>query len=142
MPELTKKQLEFCNRYVKYPEKTFVELASDLFKHPTTQCSRILKKPHCAEYIQKLNDKIDKSNIMNIKELQEMLTKIAKGDEQEKIAKYNPDTKEYAIVEVPSSLKIRLKATDLLGKSLGAYIDRIESNVNTNITISVEDDYE
>ena len=75
-----------------------------------------LRKPQIAEYINEKMDALDKEKTMQIKEIMEELTSIARGEIKEERL-----DKDGGIVETRPLFADRLKAMDMLGKRYGMW---------------------
>lgn len=130
---LSQKQITFCNLYCQ--GKTPQEAAKAAgYANWTWEGSRQLSKEEIQKYIDKLNAKVNQLNVMTIEEIQSSLSKIALGEENEKRRNSNGE-----IYEVPATLTTRMKAMELLGKSKGMFLDRIDINSPLKITIGVDE---
>ena len=111
--ELNAKQKIFCEEYSKHGNGTLAYKTA----YPTTKkdetaktaASRLLTNVNVKNYIQSLSKEIKNSRIMTITELREFWSEIA----------INSDNR----------LQERLKSSELLGKSMGAFLDRVEATV-------------
>lgn len=83
--------------------------------------SRNLRKPAIAAAIEAANVADDGRAIATRRELRELWTRVAFGEETETTV-----TKEGAVVTGPPSIAVRLKASELLGKSRGMFVERRE----------------
>lgn len=138
---LTAKQEEFVQGIIKglsqadayraaYPkqkcsDKTIWENASRLFNNSKVQAR-----------LKELRDQLAKPTIMSAQERLELLTRMAKGEEPERIVQFVDGEK--IEFEVPASLKLRREAIDTMNKMTGEYTQKIEANVDTTYTINIE----
>jgi len=81
-----------------------------------------LKKVHIAEAIRKREEKRNNSTIATREERQAFWTKIARGEELQKVV--IGTGKDRKIVEIPPKMIDRLRASELLGKSEADFIER------------------
>ena len=112
--ELNQKHIKFCEEYAKSLN------GMEAYKIAYTTCkkdeaamsgaSRLLSDVKIQEYIQSLSNTIQSDRIMSIRELQEFWSDFCRNTE----VKDND----------------RLKASELLGKSKGAFLDRVEATVS------------
>ena len=101
---LTPKRRAFVLAYVRTGNAT--EAAREAgYAHPHSQGPRLLG--FVGETVGLLEAPAEDAKIASVDELREFWTSVARGDE-------------------PAAMKERLKATELLGKSQGAFIDRRE----------------
>lgn len=129
---LTAKQEQFAQNIVKgmsqadayrnaYPnqnmsDKTIWECAS-----------KLLKNPKVSTRVAELRDKIAKPTIMSAQERLEFLTEIIKGLKGEvTVQVVDGETVE---VELPTSLKNKLSAIDIMNKMQGEYVTKLEGNI-------------
>lgn len=83
-----------------------------------------------------LQDRLDEATIMTAQERLEYLTGIILDLEREKlIVLADGEEKE---IERPAELAVKLKAIDIMNKMSGEYVQKIEADVNSDITISIE----
>jgi phage terminase small subunit len=81
-------------------------------KSAHTTATDLLKLPYVKEQLEMLNAKQEKRTIMTVAELREFWTRVANGEEMDG--------------DRPTSMRDRLKAAELLGKSTRAFIDQVE----------------
>ena len=87
-----------------------------------------------------LQDRLENATIMTAKERLEYLTEVIMGLQGENIVEIvDGETIERT---VPTSMKNKLSAIDLMNKMQGEYVQKIEADVNSevNITIELSDD--
>ena len=92
------------------------------------EASLLMSNPKIAQRIQELRDQMAKPTIMTAQERLELLTRMAKGEEPERIVQYIDG--ERVELEVPASLKLRREAIDTMNKMTGEYTQKIEANVS------------
>lgn len=90
-------------------------------KNAGVNADKLLKNPKIQQALAERNKEVSQSRIATIKERQEFWTSVLRGQE--------PD----------AEMKDRLKASELLGKCQGDFIDRVESTTlsppNINVVI-------
>lgn len=91
------------------------------------EASLLMSNPKIAQRIKELRDKTAKASIMTAQERLEYLTGVIKGVNGEKIIQV-VDGEEVEI-EVPTSLKNKLNAIDIMNKMQGEYVTKIEGEV-------------
>lgn len=91
------------------------------------EASLLMSTPKIAQRIQELRDNTAKSSIMTAQERLELLSRIAKGEEPEKIVQFIEG--ERCEFEVPASLKTRREAIDVMNKMTGEYVQKVQANV-------------
>lgn len=129
---LTHMQIAFCNYYAAGNSVT--EAAEKAgYKQGCKQGNKLLRDERIIEYIDKLNKKVNQEKILSIEQIQTQLSQIAMGEIPE-----NRLDKKGNVIECPSSLTVRLKALELLGRSKGMFIDKIETNTPLQIKVEVD----
>ena len=138
---LTAKQEKFIQNIVKgmsqreaykdaYDTSNMSEGAIDV------EASRLMQNPKVALRQKELVDAIAKLSIMSAQERLEYLTEVVKGIQCEKVVQIIEG--EAVEVDVPTSIKNRLSAIDLMNKMQGEYVQKIEADVNSEVTITIE----
>jgi phage terminase small subunit len=156
--KMTAKQQRFCDEYLTdlnatqaairagYSEKTAGVIANEN-----------LKKPYIIEYIEKRMAEKEAALIADQNEVLKYLTAVMRREKTDSVVvtlseeetKYVEDEhgtmrkqtikKEVPrIVEIPAQLKDSNKAAELLGKAHGLYTDKIEADVDTELTINIK----
>lgn len=92
------------------------------------KASRLMSEDKIKARVQELREQISSENIMTAKERLELLTRIARGEEPEKIVQFVEGEK--IEFEIPASLKTRREAIDTMNKMTGEYTQKIEANVS------------
>jgi phage terminase small subunit len=82
------------------------------------EASLLVSNPNIAQRIQELRDQMMNSSIMSARERLEWLTKVIKSDEE--------------------TTTDKLKAADIMNKMQGDYVQKIEADVNSEVTINIE----
>ena len=83
-----------------------------------------------------LQERLDKVTIMTAQERLEYLTEVIMGIQREHIMQMVDG--EAVEVEVPTSIKNKLSAIDLMNKMQGEYVQKIEADVNSEVNITIE----
>lgn len=138
---LTAKQEEFVQGIIKglsqadayraaYPnqkcsDKTIWENASRLYNNTKVQAR-----------LTELRERLITPTIMTAQERLELLTRMAKGEEPERIVQFIDG--ERVEFEVPASLKLRREAIDTMNKMTGEYTQKIVADVDTSFNINIE----
>lgn len=108
--KLTPKQKAFCVEYIKSGNATQSYMAVYNVKNENTaavNATRMLRNAKVIDYLQKYANKLDQKRIASIEEVQEWWTKIFTG--KVKVA----------------DIKDRLKASELLVKSRGGFLEKV-----------------
>lgn len=113
-----------------YDCKTMSDNAVDV------EASRLMDNPKVALRHKELVDAIAKPSIMTAQERLEYLTEVIKGLKGEQITEVvDGKVREYTI---PTSIKNKLSAIDLMNKMQGEYTTKIEADVTNEVTINIE----
>lgn len=128
---LTPKQLRFCIEYLKDFNGTQAAIRSGYSKKTANeQASRLLANVNIQNQIKENNQKVDKSNIMDVQEIQERLTQMARGDLDEEVVVVTGDGDGYSSAHVMKKqigAKDQAKALELLGKANGLFVDKVQN---------------
>ena len=100
------------------------------------KASLLANKDNIRARIKELRDSLVNSKIMTAQERLEWLTKVIKGEIGEKVLQV-VDGKEVE-VEMPTSIKNKLSASDQMNKMQGEYTQKIEAEVSNAISINIE----
>ena len=92
------------------------------------RASALMKNNKVATRLKELRDQLAKPTIMSAQERLELLTRIAKGEEPEKVAQIVEG--EVVEFEVPASLRTRKDAIDIMNKMTGEYTQKIDATVS------------
>lgn len=119
--ELSNKQKKFADAYIKLQNGTQAAIEAGYPESSAAvRASENLKKPYIVEYIQERSRELEEKSIASIKDCLKLLTSTM-NDEN-------------------ASTADRLRACDMRLKSLGAYLDRVQTNTDVVINISVDED--
>lgn len=128
---LTPKQELFCLEYLKDFNCTQAAIRAGYSpKTANQQGSRLLANVYIQEVIKENNAKVEKSKIMDIQEIQERLTAMARGEIEEEVIvveSLGDFTSGARIMTKKVSAKDQTKALELLGKTNGLFIDRTQN---------------
>lgn len=117
MLKLTIKQMKFADEYIRLGNSTQAAINAGYSKKTARQIGADnLSKVYIREYINEKMDALDKKKTMQIKEIMEELTSIARGEIKEERL-----DKDGHIVETRPLFADRLKAMDMLGKRYGMW---------------------
>lgn len=110
---LTAKQKRFCEEYLKNLNATQAAIRAGYSeKTANEQGARMLAKVSIQEYIKQFQNKIDQHNIKSVEEVQQWWSEVMADDEEK--------------------MHNRIKASELLVKSKGGFIDKVTLNGNIN----------
>lgn len=142
---LSDKQKRFCLEYCKDFNATQSAIrAGYKEKSARQQACKLLTKANIIAYIKEIQTKVEKEKIMDIKEIQERLTLIARGDAEEDIVVVE-NTGDYSsearVLQKKVSAKEQVKALELLGKANAMFVDAVKGDVNVENKIRKFDKY-
>lgn len=80
--------------------------------------SKLMREPKIATRVAELREKIASDNIMTAQQRMEWLTELVKSAEE--------------------STTDKLRAVDIMNKMQGEYVQKIEADVNSDVTINIE----
>lgn len=148
MGKLTAKQEKFCLLYAKTGNATQsykdAGYKASEGSYRTLAC-RLLMNVDVKERISELQKEYKDSAIADIKEMQELLTKIVREELDEEVLMVEGDGEGYSHVVKKrrlASIDQRLKAMDKLLRMQGAFIEKIEVNGNVPVILSGDDQLE
>ena len=121
LEEVNAKQKIFCEEYAKHGNGTLAYKKA----YPTTKkddtarvnASKLLTNTNIKKYIEKLSNDIQNDRIASISEIQEFWTTTFRNIEEK--------------------TQDRLKASELLGKSKGMFLDKVEHSVDKTISFVI-----
>ena len=130
---LTAKQEKFVHNIVKGMSQ--IEAYKDAYNANrmsdnaiSVEASRLMQNPKIALRHKELADAVAKPAIMTAQERLEFLTRVIKGEEKEKVM--NIVNGEEVVTEIPSLLKTKLNAVDIMNKMQGEYVTKIDADVS------------
>ncbi len=156
--EMTEKQKRFCDEYLIDLNATQAAIRAG-YSEKTARAisSENLTKPYIREYINKRLAEKEAELIADQDEVMKYLTAVMRREKTESVvvtllvetSKYVPDDegrirkqtiKEEIpkIIEIPARLSDSNKAAELLGKAYGIYSDRIEQDIDMELTVTVD----
>ena len=94
----------------------------------TEKASVLIRKDNIRARIEELRAQMITPSIMTAQERLELLTRMAKGEEPEKVAQLVNG--EMVVVDFPASLKTKQNAIDIMNKMTGEYTQKIEGTLN------------
>lgn len=128
---LTPKQQQFCLEYLKDFNGTQAAIRAGYSKKTANeQAARMLANVSIQNYIRETNSTIQKSTIMDVQEIQERLTKVARGDLEEDVVVVLGDGEGYStakVVKKQIGAKDQVRALELLGKANSLFVDKIQN---------------
>ena len=143
---LTPKQRLFCLEYLKDFNGTQAAIRAGYSKKTANeQASRLLANVNIQNLIKENNAKVEKSSIMDIQEIQERLTALARGEVDEEIVVIENTgdfSSEARIMTKKVSAKDQTKALELLGKTNGLFVDKVQNIAPPQIIDDIPPDSE
>ena len=140
MKPLTEKQEKFVLEYAKTGN------AMQAFKNSGYQykndnsakvgASRLLTNDNIKARLKELHEEQVNDSIASIQEIKEFWTKVMRNEETEEVIVTN-EAGPYKMMK-DGSLRDRLKAAELLGKTSGIFVDKVE--VSGNVPVTFVDD--
>lgn len=131
MAELTDRQKAFCELYFASGNKTKAYMEAyhitdeSRYQASAAAATRMLKKPHVAEYYQSLCDAPRSDRIAKAEEVLEYFTKVMRGEEKDQFG-----------LEV--SISDRNKAAEALGKKYGLFTEKLDVKGNIDIASALK----
>lgn len=139
---MTAKQRRFCDEYLIDLNATQAAIRAGYSeKNARNIASENLAKPNIKAYIEQRMAEKESELIADQDEVLKYLTSVMRGQTQsevvvvENIGDYMSQAR--TMQKAPDE-KERLKAAELLGKRYGLYTDRIEQDVDMDLTITVD----
>ena len=118
---LTIKQQKFAEYYIISGNATESAIKAGYSKNTSAEMGyENLRKPHIKKYIDSVNDRLESDRIADMKEIKEFWSDTMRGDEIE--------------------FKDKLKASEYLAKTNGAFIDKVEQTGDISLEIKWLDD--
>lgn len=157
MAKMTAKQQRFCDEYLIDMNAAQAAIRAGYSKKTAKQIGQEnLTKPDLAEYIKKRMDEKEKALIADQDEVLKYLSAVMRREKTEsvvvtlskEISAYEPVngtirkriTREEIpqIIDIPAKLSDANKAAELLGKAYRLYTDRVEQDVDMELTVKID----
>ena len=133
------KQRRFAEEYLKDLNATQAAIRAGYSERTAySQGQRLLKHVEVKNTIKEIRERIQSENIATIKDIEEYLSRVMRGEEREQTL-IGQGMGEQGITDIDVSAKDRIKAAELLGKRYAMWTDKIDST--GNMMIVFEDDY-
>lgn len=114
--KITEKQKKFCDEYIKTGN---AELAAKIAGYSARgNTTKLLQNTTIVKYIKERNKQLDKPTIADMAEVKEFWTNTLRDKELKPMD--------------------RLKASEMIAKTNGAFIDKLEVTGNTSVTIKID----
>jgi phage terminase small subunit len=135
--KLTEKQKRFADYYIETGNITEAARKAG-YKQPHVQGSQTLANLSVKTYIDEQLKILDDKRIMRAEEVMQLLTSIARNEEQEEVVVFGDSGPQ--VVNKSMSAKDRLKALELIGKRYTLWTDKTQ--LEGTIGVTVVDDIE
>ncbi len=127
---MTEKQKAFCKEYlIDYNATQAAIRVGYSAKTACEQGARLLANVKVQKYIQQMTQQLENKKIMDIQEVQERLSEIARGKAVEEVVVV--ESGQAKIIEKSVSAKEQVRALELLGKANSLFVERVEANVTS-----------
>ncbi len=159
MVKMTAKQQRFCDEYLIDLNATQAAIRAGYSKKTAgVIANENLNKPYIKEYIEKRMAEKEAELIADQNEVMKYLTSVmrrehkefvvvtlqnktekwVKDEETGKLKKQTITEESPAVVDIPARLSDANRAAELLGKAYGLYTDRVEQEVDMELSITVD----
>lgn len=142
---MTEKQKRFCDEYLidcnatRAYKTVYKNVKSDVVA--ATNGGRLLKNAEVQKYIAEQMEEIHNEKTADAQEVIEYLTSVLRGEStaQEIVVEGTGDgCSEARTMEKSPSEKERLKAAELLGKRYALFTDKVETDVDMDLNITID----
>ncbi len=142
---MTEKQKRFCDEYLidcnatRAYKTVYKNVKSDVVA--ATNGGRLLRNAEVQKYIAEQMEKIHNEKTADAQEVIEYLTSVLRGEStaQEIVVEGTGDgCSEARTMEKSPSEKERLKAAELLGKRYSLFTDKVETDVDMDLNITID----
>lgn len=142
---MTEKQKRFCEEYLidcnatRAYKTVYKNVKSDVVA--ATNGGRLLRNAEVQKYIAEQMEKIHNEKTADAQEVIEYLTSVLRGEStaQEIVVEGTGDgCSEARTMEKAPSEKERLKAAELLGKRYALFTDKVETDVDMDLNITID----
>lgn len=134
--QLSDKQRNFCLEYLKDFNATQAAIRAGYSeKTARQQAQRMLTKVDIQVFIKEISGKIEKKKIMDIQEIQERLSEIARGESYEDVViveNVGDFSSEARVIEKRVAGKEQVKALELLGKANAMFVEKVDASVTND----------
>ena len=142
---MTEKQKRFCDEYLidcnatRAYKTVYKNVKNDVVA--ATNGGRLLRNAEVQKYIAEQMEKIHNEKTADAQEVIEYLTSVLRGEStaQEIVVEGTGDgCSEARTMEKSPSEKERLKAAELLGKRYSLFTDKVETDVDMDLNITID----
>lgn len=138
--DISDKQKRFCLEYLKDFNATQAAIRAGYSANSASvQAFDLLRNPKLQAFISQINQRIEKKAIMDIQEIQERLTAMARGESIEETVVVEGQGDGFSKARTFTkkvSAKEQAKALELLGKANGLFVDKIQAEVNDGLAVA------
>lgn len=138
--KLTAKQKRFVQEYLIDLNATQAAIRAGYSKKSAHSIGpENLEKPEIKQAIEEKLKQIDEEKTADAKEIREFWTRVMRGEEKDTVLRYDNEGHQVE-TEINVSMKDRIRASELMGKSFAMFTDKVDSNIDMDLHIEV--DYE
>lgn len=138
--KLTLKQERFIQEYLIDLNATQAAIRAGYSKKTASAIGlENLRKPRIKQAIDEKLKQIDDEKTADAKEIREFWTRVMRGEEKDTVLRYDNEGHQVE-TEIDVSMKDRIRASELMGKSYAMFTDKVDSNIDMDLHIEV--DYE
>lgn len=135
---MTEKQKRFCDEYLIDLNATQAAIRAGYSERTAYSTgTENLRKPEIKSYIDAELARLKAENVADAQEVMEYLTGVMRGNSRSHVLALSGDGFQ-KVIQKPPDEKEKLKAAELLGKRYGLYTDRVETDVDMSLNISVD----
>lgn len=138
---LTPKQEKFCIEYAKCGNARQAYISAG-YKHKKDNvtdaaASRLLSNVKVKSRLAELAEEAKNNSIADIQEMQQILTSIIRQEKTEEILLVDP-VSGLIREEKTASIKDMISAIEKLGKMQGAFVDKVEQQVDMELSVKID----
>ena len=142
MAKMTAKQQRFCDEYLIDLNATQAAIRAGYSeKYAHTNAAKLLQITTIKDFIKKRMNEKESKLIADQDEVLRYLTSVLRGESQSEVVVVEGigmGSSEARTISKAPDEKERLKAAELLGKRYGLYTDRIEQDVDMEMSITID----
>lgn len=133
MRKLTPKQKNFADEYIITGNATQSAIKAGYSeKYANTNASKLLQNTTIKTYIDERLKQIEDEKIMDMKEVMQRLSEIARAEGTEEVVTNQGD-----VILVKPKTSDQIRAMELIGKRYGAWTDKKEVSGDLNINVGI-----
>ena len=132
---LTPMQERFCSEYLIDFNAKAAALRAGYSEASAKNASKMLNQPIIMGRIKEMNAKVESRNIATAEEVREFLTQVVRGEVTEQVPIFvGAGVQQFKDKDI--TIKDRVKAAELLGKSYALFTDRQSVDIQIPVVIS------